>query len=331
VLLGLAEVILRAEGFGPGAVVYRADPLAGYYPAPNQKVDRYGGRVFVNNLGMRAPDFAAQKPEGTFRVLMLGDSTLWGGSYIDQDAMYARILEHKLGDAAAGGKVEVLNMGVNGWGPFHERGFVDAFGTFGADLVLVCMPYDDLDRDRYTLMSLPYFSEGRPPRLALEEVVMHTMWRYRRERVRVDRQWRLKQRELGLAAYESLGVLLKEGGAGDGADPNAAKSAGAEVVFEILPSKAMGLEVAAEDPDALRVEREVVPRLVQALEKKGIAAHYPAGLFVGKGRPDELYHDEVHLHWKGHAVYADFLFDQITRTSVSFAKWVSEQRAKKAR
>ena len=35
---------------------------------------------------------------------------------IQRVELYARILEKKLNDASGGGKVEVLNMGVNGWG-----------------------------------------------------------------------------------------------------------------------------------------------------------------------------------------------------------------------
>jgi hypothetical protein len=323
VLLAIAEGILRAQGFGPEAVLYVSDARAGYFPAPDQKHDRYGGRVLVNHFGMRAPDVAADKPAGTFRILMLGDSTLWGGSYVDQEQLYARILEHKLNDASGGRKVEVLNMGVNGWGPFHERGYVEAYGSFGADLVLVCLPHDDLDRDKYTLMSLPYFSAGRPPRLGLEEVMMHLMWRYRRDRVALDTRWRDAQREFGYREYERLALFLRDGDPGGellGPKP-LTKVGGSEVFFEILPSQRVGLGAQPED-----LEQEVVTRLKKVLDAHQIPAHYPIGIFAGKGKTDDLYHDNVHLHWKGHAVYADFLFERVTKDSDRYKKWMAEPR-----
>jgi len=330
VLLGLAEGILRTQGFGPEAVLYVNDARAGYYPAPNQKHDRYGGRVDVNNLGMRAPDFAIEKPAGTFRVLMLGDSTLWGGSYIDQDQLYARILERKLNESSGGAKIEILNMGVNGWGPFHERGFVEANGVFGSDLVLVCLPHDDVDRDKYTLMSLPYFSAGKPPRLALEEVMMHTMWRYRRDRISLDVEWRAAQRELGYVEYEALALLLRDG---EGAAPKApgsgppprTKIGGSEVFFEILPSLSAGVYAKPGD-----LEVEVVERLRKILTARGIASHYPVGHFAGKGKAEDLYHDEVHLNWQGHAVYADYLAERITRDSARYQSFIAERRSGRA-
>jgi hypothetical protein len=332
VLLAIAEIILRWQGFGPEAVLYVSDARAGYFPAPDQKHDRYGGRVLVNHFGMRSSDVAAEKPAGTFRVLMLGDSTLWGGSYVDQDQIYAHLLEKKLGEIS-GGKVEVLAMGVNGWGPFHERGFIDGHGNFGADLVLVCLPHDDLDRDKYTLLSLPYFTAGQPPRLALEEVLMHTMWRYRRDRIKLDREWRTTQRELGIREYERLALLLRDGDDGVPKDPDAAsigpapltKIGGSEVFFEILPSRTAGMATPSPDPETSDVEAEVVPRLRKALEARSIAAHYPAGLFIAKGKADDLYHDEVHLHWLGHRVYADFLAERVTKDSSSYRRWIAQR------
>lgn len=327
VLLAIAEVVLRTQGFGPGAVVYTADARAGYYPSPNQKLDRYGGRVITNAFGMRAPDFPAHKPEGKFRVLMLGDSTLWGGSYVDQDQLYARLLDRKLDELAGGDDVEVLNMGVNGWGPFHERGFVEAFGAFDADLVLVCLPHDDVDRDRYTLMSLPYFAEGRAPRFALEEVMMHLMWRYRRGRIPLDGAWRARQRELGVEEYGRLADLLLDGlpeGASAGPPPRT-KVGGAEVFFEILPSRSVGLGGEPADD----VEPGVVEQLRRRLAARNVPVHYPAGLFAHRGKTEDLYHDECHLHWQGHAVYSDYLFDQITKNSARFAAWMARRPGKK--
>ncbi|HEX3345363.1 MAG TPA: hypothetical protein VHS09_12355, partial [Polyangiaceae bacterium] len=136
-LVLLAEGVLRAKGFGH-TVLYVADPDIGYYPQPNAELNRYGGRVATNQFGMRSPPVDREKPPGTFRILMIGDSTLYGGSYIDQEDMYATQVQKQLTALGLPGKVEVLAMGCNGWGPFHERGFVKRYpDAFQADLTLV--------------------------------------------------------------------------------------------------------------------------------------------------------------------------------------------------
>jgi hypothetical protein len=326
-LLGIAELVLRANGFGPGAIVYTPDARAGYYPAGNQKSDRYGGRVQTNRYGMRAPDFDDEKPADTFRIFMIGDSTLWGGSYVDQRDLYARLVERKLGALAQGvGRVEVLNMGVNGWGPFHKRGFVEEFGAFDADVALVCMPIDDLDRDKYTLASLPFFAKQHPPILALEEVAQHAAWRFSRERHPLDSEWFAAQRDLGLREYERLVLYLRDGdprGELTGPPPRT-KVGGADVFVEILPSKTVGFGGPPGD-----IEGWSVRSLVERLAPHGIPVRYPAGLFAGKGRPDEVYHDDCHLHRAGHALYADYLVGEIS-SSARFKDWLAAKGAKAA-
>ncbi len=177
-LLVAAETVLRSLGFG-NPILYQPDALVGYYPAPNQQSHRYGGMIRTNSYGMRAPEFAAKKPAGTLRILMLGDSTLYGGSYVNQDDLYARQLADALEKQFGKGKVDVLNMAANGWGPFNELGFVEEFGTFDADVAVICLPIGDIYRDLSQLMGLPYFTVRDPPRLALEELLRHLNWRSR--------------------------------------------------------------------------------------------------------------------------------------------------------
>jgi hypothetical protein len=311
ILLGIAEVILRTQGFGSEAVLYVSDPTVGYYTAPNQKLGRYGGRVETNRFGMRAPEVSAEKPQGVFRVLMLGDSTLYGGSYVDQDALYARLLEKKLNEAASAagaGKVEVLNMGVNGWGPFHERGYLAKFGTFGADLAIVCGPTDDLNRTHYGLMSVPFFSVDNPPALALEEVLMHLTWQYRRNRTALTKAWQDEQSAMGMVEY---GRLIED-----------LQKKDAEVLVELLPSRdsAMGIKLLEQE------QRWIKPMKVIGDTKK-VPVHFPDKMFVGKGKEEDLYHDRYHLNVLGHALYADYLKEQVLTTTTRFQQWLSRSKS----
>ncbi len=306
VLLTVAEGILRTQGFGAEAVLYASDPTVGYYTAPNQKLGRYGGRVETNRFGMRAPAYSPEKPPGTFRILMLGDSTLYGGSYVDQDELYARLLEKRLNQLTGGaGKVEVLNMGVNGWGPFHERGYVIKFGTFGADLAMICGPTEDLNRTAYGLMSVPFFAVENPPILALEEVFMHLTWQYRRNRTSLSLAWQSEQAISGVGEY---GRLIDD-----------LRARGAEVIMELLPSREAGMGM-----PILTKEEDWLGQLQVLGAHRKVPVHFPAKVFVGRGTAEELYHDRTHLHVKGHAVYAEYLEMSVTKTSERFKTWLAQ-------
>jgi hypothetical protein len=298
VALLLSEALLRLWGFG-APVLYVSDPQAGFYPAPNQVVDRYAGRIETNQYGMRSPIRSREKPAGTFRVLMVGDSTLYGGSYVDQEDLYSRQLESQLKHAAGGRPVEVLAIGVNSWGPFHEIGYIEKFGTFGADLVLVQLPTIDIYRPYHGIGEVPFYRVDNPPRFAIEELLGHLAWRIRARisgpSSATERDWNGRR---GLEAYRRLAQLV--GGNG------------AEVVFNVLPSKPAGLGGRAPDEemrDLRRLRDAVAP----------LTVNYPAGLF--RGAVGNIYHDEGHLDVAGHRLYAIHLRDSILRSSQAWARW----------
>jgi hypothetical protein len=297
----MLEIALRFYGFGH-PVLYATDALVGYYPSPGQDLARYGGRVSINGFGMRRPEFDRDKPRGAFRVLMLGDSTLYGGSYVDQDDLYARRLERAL-RASTGRDVEILNMGVNAWGPFHESGYVEKFGTFGADLAIVCLPIGDVFRPRYGLMELPMFSVESPPRLALVEVAVHVAWRVHASYTVPSDESVEQQSIAGMREYQRLASELA--------------SRGAEVMIEILPSRDVGTIRAAE-PDALAVS------LRRDLEERGYLVGYPVGVFAALPDPQAAYHDFTHLTRDGHAAYATYLESRVGE-SRRFRAWTASK------
>jgi hypothetical protein len=303
-LVLLAEGVLRLYGFGD-TVLYQADPDIGYYPEPEAHLVRYGGRVSTNQFGMRSPEVAREKPPGTFRIFMIGDSTLYGGSYVDQDDLYASRLQKQLERASLPGKVEVLAMGCNGWGPFHERGYLKRYpDAFQADLAIVHLPIDDVNRPLYGLMEVPFFSVQSPPRIALEEVASHLLWRYRANRSGKDAAWEARQAPRGIREY---GLL---------ADDFA--KAGAEVMFFVLPSKDPGFG-RAESVPYVTWRRQ----LEGVLAERAVRSYYAEGLFVGRGEESAIYKDDVHLASPGHGIYAEYLRDTIETDSLRFRQWMS--------
>jgi hypothetical protein len=305
-VLVVGELFLRALGFG-NAVLYQHSELAGYYPAPHQDVTRLGGRVVTNQFGMRAPDFDPQKPVGVFRILMIGDSTLYGGQYVDQTELYPRLLQQRLTEQAKGRAVEVLNIGVNGWGPLNELGYIREFGAFASDVAVLCLPTDDFRRPLVHMWDTPYFRATAPPRCAYEEVLYHLNWRQRNRNVKPTVDEREQQIEVGLATYIELATLLKQ--------------QGCEVLVEVLPSR-----TAATTPTVPEKESRLLERFALSLKKAGFdEPHFPAGFLIGRDNADKLYHDSIHLDVAGHAAYADYLVPQVIAAR-AWQAWQSTSR-----
>jgi hypothetical protein len=299
VLAVLAEGALRLMGFGQ-PILYVNDPAVGYSTAPGQAVTRLGKRIEINRFGMRGPEVTAEKPAGTTRVLLLGDSTLYGGVYVDQTDTYARLLEANLATQARQ-PVQVLAMGVNGWGPFHELAFVEQYGTFGADVAVITLPYADIFRPLTPLSATPYLPLANPPRLALTEVLYHLSWRWRTGMAGAPPEpLRERQGHLGIATYVRLAEALR--------------ARGAEVVVQILPSDQAGTTGKRTASEALWV-----PRIEAAFAAAGVPVDMPDNLFndtaTHETPPGPMYKDFVHLDTAGHAVYAAFLASALPRQS----------------
>jgi GDSL-like Lipase/Acylhydrolase family len=150
VLFGVAgEIILRlAFGFG-NPPLYLADDRIGYLLAPNQRTRRFGNRIEVNQYSMRSAAIAPSPPDSTLRVLLLGDSLANGGWWTDQPdtiaMMLARSLQERLKLPQKNWTaVEVLNASANSWGPRNELAYLQRFGAFRSQAVVLLINTDDL-------------------------------------------------------------------------------------------------------------------------------------------------------------------------------------------
>ena len=100
--------------------------------------------VSINALGMRDREFASKQP-GERRLLVLGDSMVWGYGVDVEQALPAR-LEHEL--RAVGVTVTVGNGGVPGYGSKHvAQHLLRLDAAFAPDAVVVCgcLGNDSLD------------------------------------------------------------------------------------------------------------------------------------------------------------------------------------------
>lgn len=80
----------------------------------------WGHEVVYNRFGYREKEFAVPKPDGLFRIMILGDSLTWGAGLAPHQR-YTAVLEKMFAQANPGQAIEVLNFGLPGGPTVVER------------------------------------------------------------------------------------------------------------------------------------------------------------------------------------------------------------------
>ena len=146
-LLGISEVGLRLLlGLG-NPLIYLPDQQIGYLLAPNQRTRKFGNLIEINQYSMRSSDITISRSNNCLRVLLLGDSIANGGWWTDQADTISEILREQLKFTIADNsfsQVEVLNASANSWNPRNELAYLQRFGTFNAQVIVLLINTDDL-------------------------------------------------------------------------------------------------------------------------------------------------------------------------------------------
>ncbi len=136
---------LRLMGRGPQATINQFDPITGWSKRPGavstRKTPEFNVRYEINALGLRDSDTTSYaRPEGTCRVLCLGDSFTLGYTVNEHD-----LFVEQLGGAwrSEGRRVDVVNAGTEGWSTDQEVAWFLSEGVkYKPDLVLI-FPYEN--------------------------------------------------------------------------------------------------------------------------------------------------------------------------------------------
>ena len=103
-------------------------------------------RVAINADGFRDRAFSREKPAGTKRIVVVGDSITFGEG-VEADATYAKVLERRLNENGTD-PFEVLNMGVPGFDLAEKVAMLANKGvSYDPDLVILQYCGDDFVRE----------------------------------------------------------------------------------------------------------------------------------------------------------------------------------------
>lgn len=342
VSLALAEGAVRlfARYGGPlGASITFADPLAvkvqphgayGYRQKPGMVFTFAKTRAYshINALGYRGPVVATPKPAGTFRIVLLGESTTYGWGVEDTatiDAHMRREFARRYPDRP----VEVVNLAFDGYDAYQlwQRLLTDGL-PLQPDLVIVNTGVNDVRNAR-----IAHLSGDPDPRSLLWETDMR---RLREERVQGISLWTRTKHFLYMARI--IGVLrsARQTGAVEGqvavrqVYPEAADNfernvariadtltrAHIALVLSTPPSALTMPGVTAEMPprsywlsDAASTQRyrDTLAARLQAIAAHGAGADAPIR-YVAHTMPPNVFLDDCHLTSEGNRLMAvDFV------------------------
>jgi hypothetical protein len=287
-ILVLLEMFLRLRyGFGH-PLLYLADPEMGYLLAPNQSVRRFGNRIHINQYSMRSDRITPQRPDGTLRILMLGDSIVNGGWWTDQSNILSELVARQL---QTGEKIEVLNASANSWAPRNQLAYIQNNGLFESQIVVLVLNTDDLFATTPSPLYVGHDRNypDRKPILALTEVI---------------HRYLLPAPELPA----ELKVIQSEGGDRVGANLAAVQSihqqvqqSGARFLLVMTPLRRELDQV----KDYELVARQ---RLLELTQRSGIAYIDFLSVFNNAASDSkDLYHDHIHLSVAGNILVSNWI------------------------
>lgn len=167
VVVGLLifELFLRAVGF-TYPIFYEPDTSRGYALRPGMEGwYRKEGEAYVriNSGGLRDREHAKEKPAGTLRVAVVGDSYA-EAFQVSQEKAFWSVMEGRLKNcpSLAGRNVEVINFGVSGYGTAQELITLrEKVWEYSPDVILLAVTTnnDVLDNSRALKLTdeIPYF------------------------------------------------------------------------------------------------------------------------------------------------------------------------------
>ncbi len=189
-----------ALGLGITELAFRILPLEG----PHHRSTRVGG---VGTGGYWQPDFRgrprpSEKPSGTFRILVVGDSFTWGGGVHPED-VYPERLERRLSELESELDFEVVNWSRSGWNTHQEFSSVKrAIRWLEPNLVILGFVLNDAEPDSPTeRRSMRQGLIRRSPQQGLS-LLLHR--RSRLYRMIWERLENTRQRRVFTAYYHSL-------------------------------------------------------------------------------------------------------------------------------
>lgn len=287
-ILVLFEFCLRYfMGFG-NPVLYDSNPLYGYRLLPNQEVSRFQSSVIkVNNLGLRADENWDNRVDN--KILFLGDSVTYGGSYISNDELFST-LAVKYIEGYKGG-----SAGVNGWGVENIHGLIVYSEFLPASIYVTVLPERDFYRGLTRLQGLPFWNHK--PNSAVQELLYHFFYKENLKRYRHWQEYASEAEQKKVV--ENAVIKLKE-------VDESLKSQGYLHLIYISPTREQVLQRDEKDKHVFYFLAKYNLNVTFILDRINL-------LNFTSAEKETLFYDGVHLSKEGHIIWAEIMGNDLAK------------------
>jgi len=282
IFVGMSELVLQKfMGLG-NPVLYDSSPIYGYRPLPNKEYRRFGGaKIKFNNLALRTESDWDDKREN--KILFLGDSITYGGSYIDNSELFSSLVVKDFNGYESG------NAGVNGWGVENIHGLVVESNFLPAQIYVTTLPEGDFYRGLTRLQGLPFFNN--PPRLAFEELWLFFCCSQNNKRYRPwqdfsDEKQTILVVEKAVNKLRQMDMYLKE--------------KGFEHLIFITPSLNQALE---KKDESTLIQKMLLKHSLKFIPIKDELKKYD----FSDNQIISFYNDNIHLTKEGHKIWSEII------------------------
>lgn len=332
----MAELLVRVLGVGPEVFVVYSDmfrmsddPALSYELVPGAP----DGPDPISSAGLRDREFPEEKPEGVFRIGVIGDSVTFGYR-VGRDQTYPKQLERLLNLCRTEGapEFEVLNFGVIGYNAPQIAEVPRArVARFEPDCIIYGYVLNDPQSYSLEAEALRVLEEGwwgRHLRGAGRLLRHSRLYLLTRAVLTAQEEPWLLEEEPGFAAYQQghffdyLRALHER---------DESWSRVAACLSRLAEREEVGAPViVATFPVAWRMESEVYPlsgvheKVVGAARQQGLGAVdlTPAFDRVARAWDEVLFQDFLHPDERGHLVAALALLRTLDESDVVPAAWL---------
>jgi GDSL-like Lipase/Acylhydrolase family len=149
-LLILTVEIVGRHLFGLGdPPLATSDPNVEYLPVASRTFHRFGNTIHINAYHMRAPEFPPSRTGvNEYRILLIGDSIIYGGNRLDQSQIIGEQLTTKLAQRI-NRPVIVGSAAASSWGPRNMLAYLERFGVFDAQVAILTLSAHNLNERPY--------------------------------------------------------------------------------------------------------------------------------------------------------------------------------------
>ena len=154
------QVFLKKKGLGK-PILYYLSPDISYGLRPSQRFSRDQiNFVEINNLGMRSSEnWSENTTKEKYKILLFGDSVLYGGTYVDNKDILSHKLCKKLKEIK-NKKTICGNFGTNAYGITNitNRVIKESLDIKG-DLIIVQLTSGNIGRGKTSISGQPFYSK----------------------------------------------------------------------------------------------------------------------------------------------------------------------------